>query len=219
MKDTKDRILAAAIELFNDRGYQQINLADIAYALSISRGNLAYHFKDKDLILQAIAKRMNEEINQELSLKKDFPAFSNLQIEIKSYHKLQSNYQFVFGNATVLHHESIMKVMHSWAQGTISGNMEAFAFAIRLGNMKPELYPGMYQLLAINTWMVTYYWMTQKMVRQVHNAEDAERMVWSVVIPHFTERGIESFSKYFGNNFLDTLGESFDSLTKDIMVF
>ncbi len=219
MLKTKEKILAVSIDLFNSHGYQQINLADIAYAMDISRGNLAYHFKDKNLILDAIAKKMDHEIKKELSLKKDFPAFSNLQIEIKSYHKLQNNYQFVFGNATVLHHESIMKVMHSWAQETISGNKAAFLFAIQLGNMKPEPYSGMYQLLAINTWMVTYYWMTQKMVRKVKNTEDAEKMVWSVVIPHFTDKGISSFTKHFGFEFLNSLGEPFDTTSSEISIF
>lgn len=219
MLNTKEKIIAAAVELFNDRGYHQINLADIAYAMSMSRGNLAYHFKDKNLILDAIAHQMDDEIKVEMKQKKDFPAFSNLQIEIKSYHKLQSNYHFVFGNSAVLQHDSIMTIMHEWAQNTIKGNLSAFAFAIEVGNMRTEPYPGMYYQLAINTWMCTYFWMTQKTIRQVDDTEDAEKMVWSVVIPHFTDKGINAFKKHFGTHFLDNLGNPFSNYSDDLILF
>lgn len=219
MVNTKDKIIAASIELFNDRGYHQINLADIAYAMSMSRGNLAYHFKDKELILDAIVEKMDLEIEEEMKNKKDFPAFSNLQIEIKSYHKLQSNYHFIFGNSAVLQHHSVMNLMHNWAQQTIQNNLSAFAFAIQVGNMKPEPYDGMYYQLSINTWMVTYFWMTQKTVRKVDDMEDAEKMVWSVVIPHFTEKGINAFTKYFGKEALEKMGKPFENFTHDMILF
>lgn len=204
--DTKDRIISAAIDLFNERGYQVVTLKDVATSLGISRGNLAYHYKDKDLVLQAIASRMDKEIQVEMSRKKSFPAFANLRIEIESYYKLQSRYPFVFGNSVVLQHDAIMRVMHSWAQNTIKGNIVSFQYALEIGNLKEEAYDGQYYQLAINSWMVTYFWMTQQTVRQVESSENAEKMVWSTIVPHFTERGIREFSQYFGADFLKSFG-------------
>ena len=39
-KDTKQKILDTARELFNERGYNAVSLKDIADALNISKGNL-----------------------------------------------------------------------------------------------------------------------------------------------------------------------------------
>lgn len=51
---TRDRIVAAADQLFYQQGYEHTSFADIAAAVSISRGNFYHHFKTKDAILDAV---------------------------------------------------------------------------------------------------------------------------------------------------------------------
>jgi len=56
---TRDRIVAAADDLFYRQGFEKTSFADIAGAVQISRGNFYHHFKTKDEILEAvIAKRL-----------------------------------------------------------------------------------------------------------------------------------------------------------------
>ncbi|MCD2171947.1 TetR/AcrR family transcriptional regulator [Rhizobium sp. C4] len=54
---THDHIVAAADDLFYRRGFDATSFADIAAAVSISRGNFYYHFKTKDEILDAVIHR------------------------------------------------------------------------------------------------------------------------------------------------------------------
>ncbi len=54
---TRDHIVSAADDLFYRRGYDATSFADIAEAVSISRGNFYYHFKTKDEILDAVIQR------------------------------------------------------------------------------------------------------------------------------------------------------------------
>lgn len=54
---TRDHIVAAADDLFYRRGFDTTSFADIAEAVSISRGNFYYHFKTKDEILNAVIQR------------------------------------------------------------------------------------------------------------------------------------------------------------------
>ncbi len=54
---TRDHIVAAADDLFYRRGFDATSFADIAEAVSISRGNFYYHFKTKDEILDAVIQR------------------------------------------------------------------------------------------------------------------------------------------------------------------
>ena len=51
---TKDRIIQAAVELFNAQGEQNITTNHIAAHLSMSPGNLYYHFRNKEDIIRAI---------------------------------------------------------------------------------------------------------------------------------------------------------------------
>lgn len=54
---TRDRIIAAADELFYQRGFAPTSFADIAERVQLSRGNFYYHFKTKDEILAAVIVR------------------------------------------------------------------------------------------------------------------------------------------------------------------
>lgn len=51
---TRDQIVEAADTLFYHQGFDHTSFADIAAAVSISRGNFYYHFKTKDEILDAV---------------------------------------------------------------------------------------------------------------------------------------------------------------------
>lgn len=51
---TRERIVAAADELFYQRGFEHTSFTDIAQAVNLSRGNFYHHFKTKDDILEAV---------------------------------------------------------------------------------------------------------------------------------------------------------------------
>src|SRR4051812_23137603 len=52
--NTHDRILDTALRLFNQSGTAAISTNHIADALSISPGNLYYHFRNKEAIIRAL---------------------------------------------------------------------------------------------------------------------------------------------------------------------
>jgi AcrR family transcriptional regulator len=55
---TKERIVEAAIRLFNERGTAAVSTNHIAEEAGISPGNLYYHFRNKEEIIRAIFGRM-----------------------------------------------------------------------------------------------------------------------------------------------------------------
>lgn len=56
MKDstTRQRIVAAANELFYEQGFEETSFTCIAEVVGITRGNFYHHFKSKDEILEAV---------------------------------------------------------------------------------------------------------------------------------------------------------------------
>ena len=59
---TRDRILDVSLELFNAEGEAKQTAVDIANALDMSPGNLYYHFKGKEPIIEALFERFEEEM-------------------------------------------------------------------------------------------------------------------------------------------------------------
>ena len=58
MKDTKERILLSALELFARYGYDATSVSRIAEAVGLTKGALYRHYEDKAAILRAILARM-----------------------------------------------------------------------------------------------------------------------------------------------------------------
>ncbi len=60
---TKNNILQKAIELFNELGTASVSMNSLAEAVSISAGNLQYHYKNKEEVIRAILEEMFTEFN------------------------------------------------------------------------------------------------------------------------------------------------------------
>ncbi len=68
MKNTSDKILITAKNLFNKEGLNNVTLRQLAQKLKISQGNLNYHFKVKKDILEALYFHLVEEMDQQMSI-------------------------------------------------------------------------------------------------------------------------------------------------------
>lgn len=56
---TRDKIINAAIQLFNEQGTKAVSTNHIATDIGISPGNLYYHFRNKEDIIRAIFEQMD----------------------------------------------------------------------------------------------------------------------------------------------------------------
>ncbi len=67
MKNIKDKILQASLLLFNEKGMVNVSLRQIAQEIKISQGNLNYHFKLKEDIIEALYFQLVEEMNRQMN--------------------------------------------------------------------------------------------------------------------------------------------------------
>jgi AcrR family transcriptional regulator len=68
---TRERILELSLRLFNDFGEPNVNTTLISEEMNISPGNLYYHFKNKDDIINCIFQQFEREIDKLLSVPQD----------------------------------------------------------------------------------------------------------------------------------------------------
>ena len=159
---TKERIIVEATQYFNQEGFGGLSFLEIAKRLKMSRGNLAYHFKSKEDLLEAISKEMWRKIDNERQKSRALPSFENLHNWVQLYYRFQKAYSFIFLDYHVLNHPVIKPKFRELTKEQIKDNEATIAFSISAGNMKPEPFEGMYHNLAFNTWMVSFYWLNQQ---------------------------------------------------------
>ena len=68
---TRERILELSLRLFNDFGEPNVNTTLISDEMNISPGNLYYHFKNKDDIINCIFQQFEREIDKLLAVPQD----------------------------------------------------------------------------------------------------------------------------------------------------
>ena len=206
---TKDKIIASAVKLFNEKGYSDISLQDIANDLGISRGNLAYHFNDKAILLEQVVSQVWERMAEQTRKRRNFPSFQNVHNEVELYHTLHLEYNFIFGDLRVLKHPVLRQQFKASSLQSIKDNEEAIAYGVQIGSMKSEPFPGIYYNLALIIWMLSIFWIPQQTIREEKTEEDPTKAVWTLMLPYLTEKGIRSFKKVFGADYFESLGEPF----------
>ncbi|REL27640.1 TetR/AcrR family transcriptional regulator [Thalassotalea euphylliae] len=120
---TAEKILLTSLELFNQQGEANVTCVDIALELDISPGNLYYHFRGKEVIVNALfdlylaraSKILVSPSSEELNIER---FFYYLYCLLDSAHL----YRFIYRNPTDLIHKyptiarSFEKLLHSKEQ-------------------------------------------------------------------------------------------------------
>ena len=210
--NTKEKIIATAITIFNKKGYSAVNLKELAQVLGISRGNLTYHFKNKEDLLTTIVKEMWEKMAKEKEKTLQVPSFENMHNQTQLYHKFQKEYAFIFLDPHVQNHPMVKDQFKAMIEKTITDFHTMIAMGIQIGTVKEETIPGTYQSLALSVWMVSFYWLSQQTTldKVNDNADYGESIIWGLILPHLTEKGIAGFKKFFGATYYEKLGKPFN---------
>lgn len=91
--DTRQRILAVAVELFSTQGYAGTSIRDITLAMGMTKASLYYYFESKEQILEAVTeplRRAMEELVARASVLPTPPAVELLtaMVDMLSRHAL-----------------------------------------------------------------------------------------------------------------------------------
>ena len=100
MVSTPQLVIETAISLFNARGIANVTVREIAAVLSISPGNLTYHFANKDKLVEAVIRSLIAEMEgaTEGALHEavSFAAYARL---LQQVWEIQRRYRFFYLDA------------------------------------------------------------------------------------------------------------------------
>jgi len=101
--DTKTRILETALALFNARGTETVTTNHIAEALSMSPGNLYYHYRNKAEIVRALFARIQAEWAVNYAVPPGtMPSVPMMEGMLAGNFDIQARYRFFFRDLTLL---------------------------------------------------------------------------------------------------------------------
>ena len=98
--NTKERILATALMLFNEEGEPNVTTNHIADEMDISPGNLYYHYKSKDDIIWQIFLQYEKKIKEVLaSSELNHASMKDMWLYLNMVFDVIVEYRFLYRNA------------------------------------------------------------------------------------------------------------------------
>lgn len=197
-KNIKSEIIQAAKKLFNERGYNDVSTQNLADVMGISKGNLNYHFKRKEDIIEAVVEEMHSHY-----VKPAIPTtLKELNAHFLRVQKVAKENAFYFWHYTQLAQisERISNIQHT----VISNNYNLFSEAFRLlnenGSLLSEAYPGQYKQIIQSIMIICTYWTPySRLEKCVGTTGGFLDCVWGIIYPLLTEQGIRQYQQLTRN--------------------
>lgn len=96
-KDTKDKILKAALTLFSEKGFASVSVEDIAAQIGLTRTTVNHHYKTKELLYQETLKFAVKEVQPpfKVLVRKQFDIEGMILLFIDKYIKMLQEYPYL----------------------------------------------------------------------------------------------------------------------------
>ncbi|MCB1569197.1 MAG: TetR family transcriptional regulator, partial [Xanthomonadales bacterium] len=96
-RDTRERILDTSLVMFNSLGESNVTTNHIADELEISPGNLYYHFRNKDDIIEHLFARYEARIDQVLVVPSNhLPGLEDLWLQLHAVYECIWDFRFLY---------------------------------------------------------------------------------------------------------------------------
>lgn len=156
---TRQRILQVSLALFNERGERSVTTNHIAAALAISPGNLYYHFRNKQDIIQELFQQYQLETLRLLKLPEDrilntndkIDYFQSLSIQLWAYRFLHRDVHHLIDS-----NPELQKCYQQMAGQMMLQGQKIYQGFVDAGLMK--MTSSEIEALIINLWIVLTNW-------------------------------------------------------------
>ena len=200
---TRDKIIQASIDLFNEQGERNITTNHIAAHLGISPGNLYYHFRNKEDIILSIY----DEYARDLLLK-TFPqvtpevkALDAIIMYMDTVFHMMMKFRFFYSNLPVLLDKNrSLREKYVEVQESIADRVSQLLISLRASNIiyfeDNELADIVSILRLVNTFWLSFY-QTQNIDTDITDAVFYQGVLKILVIlkPYTTVAAMPEFNK------------------------
>lgn len=198
MSSRKQEIVKQAIILFNEKGFYNVSLKEIAKAMEISPGNITYHFPKKEDLLRVIQEQLIEEVSMEIMPQEEVINLAHLEKLYKRFYQNQRKYSFYFNNLLYIFKAfpEITQAYRVVTEKRLAEGRKLIQYFIHTERLIPEEEGIDYEVLLKSHWMLTVFWTGQAVVLgnlADTSAEAQMKFLWALMFPYFTEKGREEY--------------------------
>ncbi len=199
---TRERILEASLRLFNDFGEPNVTTSAISDELGISPGNLYYHFRNKDEIVDDLFERFERDIAVTLLAPGGrAPTVDDIWLFLHLMFELTWKYRFLFRdlNDLLTRNRTLEIHFRQILQHKVNTAVIICEGLVARGEMiasRAEI-----KSLSENMVVVSTYWLSYEYVRNPRSLNEGEAMsrgifqVMSLAAPFLVGRARELFSR------------------------
>lgn len=195
---TKQRILNASVRLFNEYGVDAVRLQQIAEEIGISVGNLAYHFKTKDAIIDSVYEQVVDQFAHIFRQYLQAPELAQFDQQLSLYYQFFQTYQFYLAEFFKETPDSDGR-RGQWQRAVEKMLIQLRSwldFHVQRNVLRPQTDPERYDQLAQTIWMTLVFFPASCAMRGQSCDEIAyKQAVWKHLLPHFTEQGTAEYTE------------------------
>ena len=198
MMETKERIRSVAEKLFFENGIANVRLQQIADDAGISVGNLAYHYKNKEAIVQAVYEHLFEEFEQILASYLQLPDLRDFDQQFELLYQFFTRNTFYLNNVWEIErsYPHIKESWHRFNQKITLQIRKRLEYNQKREILQPEPYKGTYDQLAQAIWITLNYWIPQQMLQGKRlSFAGYRKALWNHVLPYLTDKGIKEYEQ------------------------
>ena len=208
MKKTREIILDTSLELFNSLGLSKVTLRTIANKMEISQGNLNYHFKKREDIIETLYFQLVQNIDSSMSSMKE--PKNPFQLLVSISQTIMSNffeYRFFLLDFVQIMREN-KKIRTHYTELTILRELQflsLFNLLIENDLMRKEVLPNEYKNLYKRFQMLSEFWISDA---EIHNSKIIKKTIstYSVILtqaifPYLTLKGQKEYHSIVSGGF------------------
>ncbi len=197
MTPTKQKIISAAIYLFNEHGLANVRLQQIADEVGISIGNLAYHFSTKEIIVCTAFEPLQDKFGEVLQLYSLYPNLLDLDVQMSKLFTILKEFKFCFLDLLEIQ-RSYPELYHVY-QNFVSKLGIQLKKRIEFNQKREILYthiaPHTYQQLTQAIILSITHWVSQETLSGETYLQEKKfrEAIWFYLKPYLTEKGQDEF--------------------------
>lgn len=196
---TRDKILQTALNLFNKHGVPNVTLRRIAAEMFISQGNLNYHFKHREDIIEALYFQLLEVFNEEKGkLDTEEINFQFVMDSTRAGMEALFRYRFLMidFNQNMRENPKLHEHFIQLEEIRRQTYLHSFNLAINAGVMRAPAFKGEYEGLNERIRVYSDYWIASAAV--YNEPEDStvdkyHNLLVEMFFPYFTKEAQREF--------------------------
>lgn len=202
MNETKHKILIKSLKLFNTTGISNVSLRNIADEVGISVGNLQYHFKKREDIIEALYFQLVRKIDNVFVISTDdlLKSFLNISIEI---YKILYEYNFFLLDfvAITRRNQKIKSHYSELSKRREIESLKVIDVLIKNGLFREELLKNEYRCLFKRIEVISNFWFSSILIQadvlSKESIQEYSILISQSIYPYLTDEAKNQYVNIF----------------------